>query len=280
VPCDFVPLKANLLILTIRTCRGLRSGGPLKGIEYFIQSIFFLLLLRGQRKILLVIYSWFRKIDDVMDEEDCPPKGHTIDSYIFQKQSVLNGDDSILLPEDILFIYFHRLCKKYDVDISKEINDLFSAMIFERDHKYMFIPEKDIFRNRAKQDKAVFISSIKILGGDAKFFDEDFPYWGSFSRLDSLADINEDIKKGIVNISLEDAQRFGISLESLLLSEDLKDIPGFNAWYKEESVKVKKDYEETIAYLENNQGSFIPGFIFFKIGKVIKITFKKYYGVN
>jgi hypothetical protein len=173
VPCDFVPLKANQLILTIRTYRGLRSGGLLKGLEYFVQSIIFILLLRNQRKILLLIYSWFRKIDDIMDEEDCLPDGYTVDSYISQKQSVLNGDDSILLPEDILFIYFRRLCEKYDVDILKEINDLFSAMIFERDHKYMFVPEKDISINRAKQDRAVFISTIKILGGDAKFFDED-----------------------------------------------------------------------------------------------------------
>lgn len=183
----------------------------------------------------MMIYGWFRKIDDVVDGEESPPVGYNIDSYLAQKQSVINGNNPLLLSEDILFLYSSRFFAKLKIDMRQEIKDLFSAMVREYRWRGRFIEKKELSENMALQDKSVLMMIIKASDANAEFYERHlFDFLGIFTKIDSLVDIHEDVRKGIINIPLEDAVERGFDIKKIVSVENLREIPGFNDWYRKE----------------------------------------------
>lgn len=263
-------LKVNLLIWRILTKRGLRYGID-KGIKSFLTSIFYLFIFSGKKKILILSYTWFRKIDDVFDDEELPPRGLSLDSYILQKRYLLLGARDNILPEDILFLRMLELCKKYNIDLRKETNDMFLSMLFEKENRNILVPKDKLHGNMMRQDKAFFLPILKVIGQDTKFIDD---YLGSFSRIDSLADIGEDIKRGSITIPLEDAQRLGLSAEELIAVNDIRDEPGILIWRREELLHIKELYEKDMVLLNKNLKGLLSSLIIRKLERLANRNFK------
>ena len=202
---------------------------------YSLTAIITLLFFPEKQKVLMLIYGWFRKIDDIVDGDEDVPAGYNIDSYLAQKQSVMNGNNSLLLPEDILFLYSSQFFAKQEIDMRQEMKNLFSAMVREHRWRGRFIERKELSENMALQDKAVLMMIIKASDANVEFYERHlFGFLGIFTKIDSLVDIHEDARKGIINIPLEDAVERGFDVKKIVSVENLRDIPGFNDWYKKE----------------------------------------------
>lgn len=262
-------LKIDLMISKILTKRGLRYGVS-KSLKMFLSSIIYLFIFSGKRKILILCYTWFRKIDDIFDDDELPPKGFSLDSYVLQKKSLISGARDVILPEDILFFRILDLCKKYNINLEKEINDMFLSMLFEKEHRNILVPRNELYKNMMKQDVAFFLPILKVIGQDTKFIDK---YSGSFSRIDSLADMSEDLKRGSISIPLEDAQNLGMSAEKLINIKSIKNEPSILAWRKEETLRIKEMYKKDMILLSKNLKGFFSSLIIKKLERLADRSF-------
>lgn len=231
--------KAFMVFSSLRMERGFKKGIR-RGVFHAFQALITLLFFSKRKKILMFLWAWFRKVDDILDEEDNLPDGYTINSYLLQKKTLVNGDSSIVLPEDVLFIYSSKLISRYKIRIYPEIKKLFEVMEDEYYRRGKIISKRKIDYYMRKQDETIF----KIIFGifDLSIENDKLPtYFGIFTKIDSLLDIKEDLKIGLINISLEDCEKYNIDTKSLLVKKHLRNIPGLVDWYDnevEETFKV------------------------------------------
>ncbi|MFZ3057706.1 MAG: class 1 isoprenoid biosynthesis enzyme [Minisyncoccales bacterium] len=254
-------MKAYLLFLKIRMTRGLRKG-LFKAIVYLLTSFGLFFYLSEREKTNIIVYAWFRKIDDIIDGEEV--WDGNIDTYIHQKKNILKGDFSVCLEEDTLFIYLIELTKKYDINIWQEVKDLFEAMENEYGYRNKFVPKKELHQNWAKQDKAIFSMISKIVGEEVYLYSnsELSEFWGIFTRVDSLKDIKEDVKQGIINIPLEDALKYKMNIDELISSSNLESISGFKEWYEKENKEVLEEMEKVISIIKKRNDLPLFNFVF------------------
>jgi len=259
-------VKPYYLLIKIRIGR-IENYGFFLGILKLLMVLFFAAF-SERNKSLIFIYSWFRVVDNVIDNETKAPEGYTIESYIFQKKKILNGDYSTILPEDNLFLFAISLFKKYKINVSREIKDLFYAMEKEYSYRGKVISQKEWLRNARIQDKAAFMSVIKIVGGDCNYYESKLSsYWGIFTKIDSLEDIEKDLKDGVINISLEDVVKYSIPIEKIVSIGSLADFPELSRWYKEEARKALNQYKEVISIIEGRPEGFY-------VNMVLKLNLK------
>jgi len=262
-----VRFKAYGLFVSIRFKRGMRKGFP--KVLFYLFTIFVFFILPLKYKAIILLYGWFRKIDDIIDGEENVPEGYSIDSYIDQKKSILNGNACSYLPEDTLFFYTLNLLAKKKIDLNQEIRDLFLAIETEYHNRGKLVKRKELFENMALQDKAALTMLAKVNGTK----EEINPIClGILTKIDSLFDIEKDIKEGMINIPLEDALEMNLTAEEILTAKNLEDIPGFNEWYVQEVEKTLKKWVIVSEIIKGRQEMFLLNFICnpFKLKKNLK----------
>ena len=200
-------------------------------IWHIILLIIFLLFPKKYKAITL-LYGWFRVVDDIIDDEEEMPTGYDVYSYIQQKQSLIDGKDTILLKEDAMYLSALQILSKKGIDLNQEIRDLFLAMTKEYLSKGKFVKRAEFESKILLQDRAVLMMLVKVHSNNYGPLDPilfDF-----FTRVDALMDIEEDIRRGVINIPLEDAINMGIDVHRPLSFEGLIRNPKFREWYIKE----------------------------------------------
>lgn len=229
--------KAYILFIEIRTRRGFKRSF-LVGLWYLISALLVIVVFKQNQKMLMVAYAWFRDIDDVVDGENHLPAGENVYSYLDRKRAVIS-QGMISSKEDLLFECFVNFFDKKGVDMRGDSLDLISAMEWDCIRRGHFVKREELEANMAMGDKSVLMLIIRASTGDFTACDELAPYWGIFSKIDSLIDIEDDVRRGIINIPLEDAIIYGFRLEDIV-SGDLRSVKRFNEWY---SAEVKKSLD-------------------------------------
>ncbi|MDD3386567.1 MAG: class 1 isoprenoid biosynthesis enzyme [Candidatus Pacebacteria bacterium] len=180
-------------------------------------------------KAITLLYAWFRVVDDVIDEELEMPTGYDVYSYIQQKQSLIDGKGTNLLKEDIMYLSALQILSQKDINLNQEIKDLLLAMKKEYFSKGKFVKRAEFESKILLQDRAVLTMLVKVHSNNYGPLDPilfDF-----FTRVDALMDIEEDIKRGVINIPLEDAISMGINIYKPLSFEILTRNKKFREWY-------------------------------------------------
>ncbi|MFH1412697.1 MAG: squalene/phytoene synthase family protein [bacterium] len=256
--------------------------------QYFIQMLIGFFLLTWRVTIILSFYAWFRRIDDVMDEDADPPRGYTRKSYLAQKQKViaslpnLDNCSSSLLTEDLLLVFLLRESDYYKINIVKEITDLWTVMCWdnERQKNVTIATREEMFYYARSQDNLILGICVKVFGGDAQRFHELSSFsTGIFTRIDWLSDLDNDLRKGIVNIPLEVFEEHSLKLSQLLACkswEELWIVPGFSSWYTEEIGMLGKLWVNMRTELGQNFGGiFSSRFLTFVFQKLVVKEFER-----
>lgn len=254
---------------------------PLLSIGKYIGGMFICYsLLTWRAKIIFSIYTWFRRIDDIMDKIATPPVGYDRESYVTQKNILINSLSNInnlktyLLKEDLLIINLLKEAQFRKIDIVEEITNLWTVMLWDNKRINQGpVSKEELSYYASLQDNAILDVCIKTFNGDIHLFRESSKLIaGTFSKVDWLADINEDLKRGTINIPEESLKKYDIQLTELLNCEswdDLKKVSGFLDWYKEEFELIAKEWTKTKKIFNKNLkklfSSNISLFIFRKL---------------
>jgi hypothetical protein len=266
-----------VLVLSIETLVRAVWKKRNKGISGFVTCVGFLCKYLGQlvliscilsprAKIFLAAYAWFRRVDDVMDNDALPPKGYSRELYLEQKKNIIfslqytNGHSMPLLREDILIVYLLRRSAQYKMDIWDDIVNIWSVMCLDerrRESKTLSTQNELVFQ-AIRQDHSIIGASIKIFGGNVeRFYEIESVLDGVLSRTDWLYDICQDIQNGIIHIPAEAVKKHNINLSRLLVCnswEELNAVNGFVSWYTEEIETLSRKWVLTRFFLRDNFG--------------------------
>jgi hypothetical protein len=254
MPGAFVQrMRSYELFFLIRLRRGFKRG-LLSAIKYSFSALLILLFFPKKQKMLMLFYAWFRKIDDIVDGEENVPAGFTVESYLDQKRCIANGEGR-LLPEDILYSCPLKFFEAEGINMDQEIRDILTSMITEFFRKGKFISRQELENQMALQDRSVLKMISKASGSSTRLCENGM--CGIFSKIDSLMDIREDVKKGILNIPLEDAVEYGFSAEKIMTADDLFAIPRFKEWYRKESRDSLRKWEEMRRFIKDCPEGFL-----------------------
>lgn len=130
-----------------------------------------------------MLYGWFRVVDDIIDDEEEMPTGYDVYSYIQQKQSLIEGKDTILLKEDAMYLSALQILSQKGIDLNQEIRDLFLAMT--KEYLSKFVRRSEFESKILLQDRAVLMMLVKVHSNNYGPLDPilfDF-----FTRVDALS---------------------------------------------------------------------------------------------
>ena len=225
-------------------------------------------LLGSKVRVIISAYSWFRRIDDVLDGDTDPPWGMNQESYAEYKQTLIDALPHMgtrILAEDVLLEHLLFETSRIGIDVVPEVINLWDTRKwnFNRSGKRLRLVCKDeLERYAAMQDECLLSFAVKIFEGDLACLREFTSLSrGVFTRIDRLAGLLYDFKKKIVNIPEEAAVLYGIDVNKLALShsfEELKGAPGFMGWYVNEAVSVRCLWEITQIKLRGSLTDILP----------------------
>ncbi len=222
----------------------------------FAEMCLALLILRGRARLMFWSYAWFRRVDDVMDDDAPPPRGYAKHGYLAHKAAVmkyfpsLNNGFVSLSTEEILLLELQRVAARYGEDIIRDVASLWSVMLWEYERRgSSALPSRtELVSYAVRQDRAIFDVFIIAFRGDVARFRQISAYlYGVFTRTDWLVDMEADLKRGIVNIPEEAAATHGLDLKRLLACgswNEMCKVRGFAPWYKEEALLLERQWRE------------------------------------
>lgn len=273
-----------------------RRGKGMRGLvrypwllfKYVTKVLIGLLLITWRARIILSAYAWFRRIDDVMDEDGKTPREYTRESYIAQKREIMGSLPSIddctvpFLTEDLLLVHLLRESKHYGVDVTKEIMNLWSVMCWENERRSRrTLPAREEMIHYATlQDDSILGVCVKIFNGTVQRFFREVSCLlaGTLTRTDWLSDLDHDLQKGIVNIPREALSDRNPDLSRLFERKswrEIRAIPGLPYWYVKEAKTLNEKWADARASLSRNFGGpFLSRFLIFVFQKLMADEFE------
>lgn len=226
-------------------------------MRYTTMSMFGLIFLSRRMRIIASAHCWFRIVDDILDGDQEPPPGFTTDSYR-KRVDVLMGflDDIGRCPiaprrEDLLLVDALASCQKFGVDITAEMQNLWSVMAWDYDRgKLGAVQSRWVLQYYAAlQDRTIISVCVKMLGGTGESAQQlEELAFGTFTRVDWVADVANDLRLGIINIPQDVILRHNIDVSGLLRStpltkNQLMRIPGIRQWREEELLAIWEHWQ-------------------------------------
>lgn len=192
-------------------------------------------MMNGSYEILPTMYAACRMIDDVIDG-DLKYTGNTVD-YARARLDFLENPDRVNVqksPEDKMIARVLEIAQESGNvgSIQESIKMIVKSMLFdaERVQAYQhsgvleFPKGKDLEEHFEMQDilwTGLGMGELLQLGRVENFL-EKVVYIGRACRIEyNLTDFVEDLEKGIVNISSDDAEKYHITIEDLLAVRSL-----------------------------------------------------------
>jgi len=191
--------------------------------------------LRGS--ILESYYTMMRFFDDVVDgDAPLPPGYSSVVDYIESKIRFSEHPEPPREPVDYLMLYCFELAERLGEDFREETSAILHSLLFDarRRGKSIFFSEEELMCHFHLLDiRGTIRATLKLFKEDSGKYLLLEPL-GLASRFYSdLRDFDSDIPAGYVNISLEDARRFGI--KGIHLAD--RHSPGIRRWFRSQAQK-------------------------------------------
>jgi len=213
----------------------------------FLIPITFLIVGIKNTYYILLIYAWFRRLDDVLDHDSSPPAQWDRNQYLKHKVDFIKSINSntinqvsSCLKEDYLLILAIRKNLNRNIDIKKDLLDEieYLSLDYSRRDGHFLLTNKELTSEAQKQDKALFSIFIKVLQSDIVTFNQQSNIlYGIFTRIDWLSDMTEDLKNQIINIPFE-------ILHDNNITNNISEHPEFMTWFNSSVTKIQKEWNE------------------------------------
>lgn len=251
----FNPLSWAYIIDTmIRACWRRKNEGAY-GLLLFCVKLLEVLLMVPLASIvvgvkntytILLLYAWFRRLDDILDHDAEPPRNCSRHQYMDYKLSLVKEinsrrgiyNDAPRYVEDMLLLQAVQITQKNNIDILTDL--LRETQHLAWDYHRREVNEvntcKRLRFQAALQDKMLFTIFIKVLRSDLVTFYRITPQLkGIFTRIDWLSDMSRDIDNKIINIPAE-----------IMLTHHIRDNiwqhPAFIEWFNKEVETVQLEW--------------------------------------
>jgi len=230
-------------------------GDKYKWFLRALRSFKYLSLNPARGDFLEGYYTLMRYVDDVVDGDAPIPKSYTSPiTFVEEKINFANDPNNPKDVADYLMLYCFEAASRFGEDFFEETHDILSSMLFDakRIGKGIIFPEEELMYHFHSLDiKGTVKASLKVFGEDPNKYFALEPL-GLVSRIYyNLRDYGGDIEAGLVNISAEDCDKFGISSKDL---ENELSI-GVQRWFNAEAQKgmgLLKQHKQNLSETEFN----------------------------
>jgi phytoene/squalene synthetase len=194
-----------------------------------LSGIFLRDLDRG--KMLEADYLWMREIDDIADGDLAVPEGYTSPAdYVARKLHFLHQTNEPADDVERLMLLCDKLSAKSGIDLSQARLAIVQSMLFDAQR----LGTGTIFSEETLQEYFYKCDIAGTAMGTLALFGEDSRMWPSVYDTGravriyyNLRDFDHDIAAGLVNVSQEDCEHFGIGTNDL---HDIKS-PSIQSWF-------------------------------------------------
>ena len=204
--------------------------------QWFLRAIHafrYMSLSSTRGDLLESYYAAMRRIDDIVDgDAPLPDSVRSRLAYVEQRMAFVSNPHTPTDPADILLLYCFSLAERLGFGIMEETHHILQSMHFDADRIGKMVSRADLQHYFYLRDIVGTIKgALKVFGDDSKkcFLLEPL---GKASRMYYvLRDYENEVGRGIINISREDCERLSIA------SKDLESrlTPGIPAWFREQA---------------------------------------------
>ena len=242
---------------------------PFRVLKYLGLVLFFLTFFGRGAFVILLLTTWFCRLDDVVDGDSPLPEGWSQKRYREQKHKLLENwakgsPDAEILHEDLLLVRALQVAERLGITLIDEIIEVWGVMQWECERRETgrLVPRTEFVRETTKLDRGVLRAFAKLLKWNLTHFDAvAATFVGTFTRLDWLEDMLEDLQQGIVNIPSDAIDAYGIDLRRVLACKswpEMMQYGPFATWYREEVKITGRDWEDLHRTMGDDFGGAFP----------------------
>ncbi|MFM8374189.1 MAG: hypothetical protein ACKOCO_17575 [Bacteroidota bacterium] len=182
-------------------------------------------------------YTLMRYLDDIVDEDAPLPQGYTdtesclLDKIRFAGNPVDPSDES-----DAMMIHCFQLGNTFGESFTDETEDILGSLLFDarRMEKFRFFRSEELMAHYHQLDiRGTVKATIKLFRENPDDFLLLEPLGMASRFFYDIRDVYDDLSKGLVNISLEDAGAFGITASNINESGN----PGIQRWCRAQALR-------------------------------------------
>lgn len=236
-------LRRSIALETIqkRGWQGVKQYG-----RYFASFWVYGLVEPDRASVLQSTYFWLRHIDDVADQDKPVPsmyesrhqfltaKRDMVESYFSGTAAPVYGE-----RPDILLVSADLTTQKLGFSLRQETSAVLDTIIFdeERSRSKRVPAQQELDDYFNKLDFACLNGALKI-AGEQHCRDTDLPDLSWATRIVfNLRDFPKDFAAGIVNISREDMQKYGVDTNVLAECKTIEELVAYSPmrrWYSDQ----------------------------------------------
>lgn len=188
---------------------------------------------------------YWRWVDDGGDGDIAlPPRYSSQEQFLQVKKDLVDGlfANPIRVSfgdrQDILLIHYFLKSKKLGIDLGKESKDILDTLIWdeERARNRRILTQTELNEGLGKLDLACVDGAFKVANEPYSSKDLESLSW-AMRIMFNLRDFPKDFSRGIINISAEDIENYGVNLRELdgvTRVEQLLSYEPMRGWYKDQ----------------------------------------------
>lgn len=212
-------------------------------------------------------YALMRYIDDVVDGDCALPSGYESPvEFVEEKREFATSNKE---PKDVveqLMQHCFKTGQRFGVSFEDETDNILASMLFDakRVGRSIVFPKEELHHHFHLLDiRGTIRASLKVFNEDPSKY-RDIEPLGEASRVHyNLRDFDDDIRQGLINISQEEMEQFGITPNNLKQDSD-----GVQRW-------IQAEAERGMALLDTHQQNIAK----LKIGKLARLTLSRVYAI-
>lgn len=199
----------------------------------------------GARLLRSANFYW-REVDDIADQDKPLPSRYASRADYLQakKTTILHLFSEHDQPiygdrEDILLADYYYVAKKFGFDLKQESLDILDSIIFdeERARQRKLLTQKDLDNYFELLDPACISGALKVAEEQAGT-QELWPLSMAVRTMFNLRDFPKDFRDGLINISKEDIEKYGIDLAKLEGRSTITQLVAYEPmkrWYQDQT---------------------------------------------
>ena len=215
---------------------------------------------REQGKLLRSSYLFFRHVDDFLDESDGTEDGKKLPYVLNLRDQIENNNFTRALKVSDLAEYaLNALEKRARPNDSprQDFLDGIDAIIFD----YQRAKERRVLTseelNKYYHDAFFPVVNLMLIGFESQFRADDIPALSYCQgRIFSIRDLEEDWKRGVINVPKEILDKAELTGESSI--EDVKKSAAVSNWIRSELLKSKPELIAVKNRLQSSGEKIIP----------------------
>lgn len=185
---------------------------------------------------------YWRYVDDVADNDKLLPKRYkTREEYLQTKRAIIQQlfsvQDAVIYgdKEDVLLADYCLAAKNLGVDLRQESLDILDSIIFdeERARQRKLLTQQELDDYFELLDPACISGALKV-AREPVDVGEFWPLSMAVRTMFNLRDFPKDFRDGLINISIEDIENYGVDLVQLEGRSTIRELIAYDSmrrWY-------------------------------------------------